>query len=471
MKKQISKYSFLFSWASFASKAGGFLVVIPLMLNKLSPNDMSFWYLFNNIIWIVALLDAGYLSTLSRFFGYSNREKKQGVICSDDLELSISHISNNKLWEVCKLLYRQIALIVLVFLITIGTLLIFNSINVTSNSINSWLVWCLGIVLIPIITFCNSFLSFLIGTNRIVEIRMWEILFNCFNIIFAILILLFYPSISLLILNLLFWLTVGCIRNYYLFKKHFLAVVNLNKKSEEMITVRKEILEQGGKSMIGVIFSAGIFQLVGFYYSWKINTIELSSYLFAFNLIWSIRNFSQAPFYDKLPQMTLLTANNKIEELQVLARKYMVMTYAAYSFFFFIILFFQKNILHFIKSKITAIDSNLWILLGTGFILERYGAMHLQVYTSSNKIISHKANVVSGILLIVFVALLIKPFGVLSFPISLIISYLLFYIWYSAKKSYKLLNTTFLKFEIVVFLPFILLFILTFIYINYFNSL
>lgn len=436
------------------------------MLSKVDPNDIAFWYLFNNVIWIIALIDAGYLGTISRLFGYS--ATGNSLIGSTNL---VGIYGKVDLWLITKNIYKKISLIVFIFLVVIGTFLIHKSISLTTNIVQSWIVWIVAILVIPFITYSNSFLAYLNGTNRIIEIRIWEFFFNFLNILFSIIILQNSSEISLLIFNLLFWLIVTSVRNFFLFKKYFYDDYETKSKKCDSFNINKEILSQGNKTLIGVVFSAGIFQLIGFYYSWKIKPIELSGYLFAFNLIWNIRNFSQAPFYDKIPQMTLLTANRKIGELQILARKYMVMTYASYTFFFLIILFFQKYILSRIDSKITSINSNLWILLGFGFLLERYGAMHLQVYTSSNKIISHKANVISGSLLIIFVILLVEPIGVFAFPVSLIVSYLLFYIWYSAKKSYDLLNTSFFNFEKFGFLPFIFIYILVFVYFNYFYSL
>ena len=193
------KYSFLFSWASFASKAGSFLLVLPLMLSKVDPNDIAFWYLFNNIIWIIALIDAGYLGTISRLFGYSaSKDSIHGPTKLIEID------GKENLWFITKKIYKKISLIVFLFLVFVGTFLIYKSIGLTTNIFQSWVVWMVAILVIPFITYSNSYLAYLNGTNRIIEIRIWEIFFNFLNILFSIIILQNSSQVSLLIFNLLF---------------------------------------------------------------------------------------------------------------------------------------------------------------------------------------------------------------------------------------------------------------------------
>ena len=109
-------------------------------------------------------------------------------------------------------------------------------------------------------------------------------------------------------------------------------------------------------------------------------------------------------------------------------------------------------------SNIIFVSPLLWVLMGYAFFAERYGAMHLQLYSVTNHIIWHIVNGISG-LIYIFVSFLLFPFiNIYAFPLGILIGYLSFYCWYSAKRSYGVFNLNFVNFEShTVLKPFIVL--------------
>jgi hypothetical protein len=440
------KFSSVATWLSFGTKSINFIVVLPLLLNKIELKDISFWYLFNSLIWITNLTDAGFGTSIARFMGYTLKED----LSNDEENIKTTR---SEIWKSALFVYKRIIFLIFIGLLTVGSSIFYIPINSSSNTFFGWITWIIAILLIPVITFNNLLISILTGLNKVITLRLWESVFNMGNILFSLIILLFSPNIYLMIINLLSWQIFSTIRNYILFKRQ-----NIDSTRKVNDIIKKDIIQAGVKTSIGTLLSAGIFQFIGFFYSWYFNIEQLASYLFAMNLIWNIRNFAQAPFYDKLPIMYSLMAQKKIIELRELAKKYMLLTYVSYSFIFLCITFLQKYFLSIINSKTEFVSISLWILLGFGFLLERYGAMHLQVYTTTNHVISHKANSVTGIILIILMIFSINTLKLYTFPICFIISYLAFYVWYSVKKSYKLLQTTFWEYEKKLFIPFIFIF-------------
>jgi hypothetical protein len=78
---------------------------------------------------------------------------------------------------------------------------------------------------------------------------------------------------------------------------------------------------------------------------------------------------------------------------------------------------------------------------------ERYGAMHIQLYSTTNHIIWHIANGVSGVIYLVVALVLFKQIGVYAFPVGTLAGYLGFYCWYSAMHSYGAFDLKFWEFE------------------------
>ena len=106
-----------------------------------------------------------------------------------------------------------------------------------------------------------------------------------------------------------------------------------------------------------------------------------------------------------------------------------------------------QPLLRLIGSNVTLVTEWIWIAMAFAWFFDRYGALHLQFYSITNDIIWHIANGITGILFISFSFIFasIMKMGVISFPIALIISDLVFFCWYAAKIIYlidfRVLNT------------------------------
>jgi VIT1/CCC1 family predicted Fe2+/Mn2+ transporter len=98
-------------------------------------------------------------------------------------------------------------------------------------------------------------------------------------------------------------------------------------------------------------------------------------------------------------------------------------------------------------------------LLGVGYFAERYGAMHLQLYSITNHIVWHTVTAWTGSIFLIVSFLLIKTQGYLAFPIAKIVAYLGFYSWYCAKYSYKKFSINFLRYESQVLMMPVIVFI------------
>ena len=127
----------------------------------------------------------------------------------------------------------------------------------------------------------------------------------------------------------------------------------------------------------------------------------------------------------------------------------MLLSYLTYAVIFGTSCLAGTRLFSLIGSHIVFPDSYLWCLLGIGFFIERYGAMHMQIYSLTNKILWHIANGISGIIFIIAAAGILSVYpDMLAFPMALIASYLGFFAWYSAKHSYTILADRFIPFEL-----------------------
>ncbi|MEM6692332.1 MAG: hypothetical protein AAF664_23075, partial [Planctomycetota bacterium] len=99
-------------------------------------------------------------------------------------------------------------------------------------------------------------------------------------------------------------------------------------------------------------------------------------------------------------------------------------------------------------------EPTLWVTLAVAFLMERYGAMHLQLLSTTNRVIWHTASAgYSAIFLTSLVTMNeLLPTGAYQIPVSMILGNC-FYVPFSVWNSFRSFPPRFLEFEGRVSLP------------------
>lgn len=456
------------TWLSFASKALNFTVIIPLLLNILSAEDISLWYLYLILINLLTVLDAGFGSTFVRIISYNMSGIKdvgnEYIGKSDNSgEPNVAYL--NSADKLMKKFYGYLSLLSIFLLATLGTYVFYIPLNASSDGNLAWFTWWYVVISYPILVWGNVYVNTLLGTHNIPLVRLWETLFNSISVLTNILVILYFKNVYILIFFNQVWLIASVLRNLFLVRKKFQFNSAEELNTLQLSKLRQMVIPSALKSGVGVLMSLGIIQGSGFILARYVPASTLAPYLFSLNTIQAIKSFAQAPFYSKIPLFSSLTGNGNLEKLISISKQSMRLVYLVYSFFFFLLAFFGQDIFNLFNSKIEFPDKLLWSIFGLAFLIERYGAMHLQIYSTTNNIIWHKVNGITGLLMIIIGIALYSYMGVYAMPVSLLLSYSLFYSWYCPKKSYEFLKVKFSAYEASVFFPFVLLFLL---YLSYF---
>ena len=207
---------------------------------------------------------------------------------------------------------------------------------------------------------------------------------------------------------------------------------------------------------------SGIFRLTPVFFAQFITSSSLmASFGLTFKLMTTLVDLSKAPFYSKLPKLAK-SFNSDFDKAFHLIRKRFFLSLLLFSITVIFVGLFGSKILILLESKTKLCSDLFWACLGVGFFVERYSAMHLNIYTLSTQIGGHTMYFVSGLLYIIFMSLFINIFSenykLFAFPLSLLFSELFFSSWYSSKYSIKLLKTSFFDFEIKSsFMPLIII--------------
>lgn len=447
------------TWGSFVSRSLSLVIVLPLILNRLSTEEIALWYLFSTVISLQLLADVGFCPTFSRVIAYG----MGGLTTSELKNLSnIKSLSSPREpnWEtiekVCstmQAIYLRLTVISIFLLATLGTWALVKPISASADVNSGWIAW--GVILLAS-TFTllgNTYNSYLQGVNQIALLRRWEILLSIGAIGSIFLVLNLGGGLLELVIANQGWLVLNIIRNRWLCRsienEHF---KQFTKKEIDPV-VFKAVWSSAWRSGVGVFMGYGLIQLSGVVYAQIATASGVASYLLALRLIQMVSQFSQAPFYSKLPVLAKLRSEGNLEQLIEVAKRGMFLSYWTYAIGFIGIGMLANPLLKLIGSNAEFAGPILWGVMGLSVFTERYGSMHIQLYSTTNHIIWDIANGVTGIIYLIASLFLFKIIGVYSFPVGTLTANLGFFCWYSAKHSYREFGINFWRFESFVVFP------------------
>ncbi|AMR34052.1 hypothetical protein A0256_22690 [Mucilaginibacter sp. PAMC 26640] len=444
----------LMTWMSYSTKALTLFGVLPLVLKQFSSGDVVLWYLFSTIITLQSIADFGFRQTFSRIISYAfsgakdidtfKSTKNTDTTADDRPNLPLL----NNIISTQNGIYVWLTAVVFILMLLFGTWSMIKPVADSSNTQQAWVSWAIVLIVSCIGFYGKIYMNFLEGLFKIALVRRIETFTSVGSILTSIIVLYVAPSLLNLVIVNQFWVLVVTIRDWYLCKtveddiySQVSARLPFNKQ------IFNKIWQPAWRSGISGFMSVGLTNLTGLIYAQVGTTAGVASYLLALRIINQVRDISMAPFYSKIPLLAMLRVKNDIAKLTETVKRGMFLSHMVFLVGFIGVGIFINPLLQAIHSHVEFVDQKLWMLLGIAFFVHRFGAMHMQVYLSTNHIISHIADGVSGLLYIVSSLILIRYVGIYAIPVGMLVGYLGFYAWYAAKYSYRSLNVTFWAFE------------------------
>ncbi|WP_369328909.1 hypothetical protein [Danxiaibacter flavus] len=459
------------TWMSYSSQALSLLGLIPLILKKFTPGDVALWYLFSTIIALQSIADFGFRQTFTRLISFAYGGARDIDTFSPDNKNKVTSTEStgpniplmHSIVSTMKHIYKRLTVVLFFLLLIFGTWSMVKPIRSASHPDQAWIAWTV-ILLVSCVNFYGKiYLNYLEGLFKIAMVRRVETLRAFANIMTCIGVLYFSPSLLNLVIVNQFWALTIILRDITLCKR---VEDGLYTRIARQLAFNKQVFlkiwQPAWRSGISGFMSVGLYNLTGVVYAQIGSSPAVASYLLVMRIISQIRDISMAPFYSKIPLMARLRVQHDIKGLVKLVQRGMLLSHLVFVVGFVTVGLFANQLLTLIHSKVEFVDQTMWLLMGVAFFIHRFGAMHMQVYLSTNHVISHIADGISGILYIVSTLMLARYIGIYAIPIGMLIGYLGFYAWYAAKFSYKSLQVNFLNFEkLTSFVPLVILMVYT----------
>lgn len=438
------------TWLSVATRAMSVLIVLPLLLTRFSVEEIAFWYLLATLISLQQLADLGFAPTFVRVIAYA----MGGASQLKDKRGAATHITGEPRWDVVEriwntmaAIYRRLTLASVLLFALLGTLVLRRPISGLEDHRTAWISWAVVVATFAISLQSNAYAAYLQGMNRVALLKRWETITSVGAMASSIIVLMAGGRLLALVISNQVWVLLNSARNWWLSRSIEGARACGFKKGGPDAEVIDAVRDSAIRSGLGVIFSRGVIFSSGVIYAQVADAAGLAAYLIAFRVIQMLMDFSNAPFYSKLPLLSKFRSQGREKEQLQMAARGMRLAYWSYVAGVVGAGILAPLAFRQLGSHATWVTPSLWALMGVAFFVERFGAMHIQLYSTTNHIIWHTANGVSGAIYLVTSIVLLPFVGVFAFPLAILVGYISFYSWYAPLHVYRAFTFDFWRFQ------------------------
>lgn len=404
MNIHVSKNDIIWSYLGYVLKVCSSIILLPLVLQKLTTDELGVWYVFLSIGALIQLLDLGFTPTIMRNISYAfagaTRLQRKGIDEQQFIQGEPNYGLIYKLISISTKIYFYISIVALLLLITIGTYYIayitkkIENINI----IIAWLIYSIGI-------FLNLYYSYwipvLIGIGKIKESQKATVVSQLVYLFIGFIGIM--QSFGLIAISLAFAISGLVLREVskYYFKGSIPDKLDIKNSKEEDKELFSIVWYTASK--MGMVF-VGSFLIV------QANTLICASYFdlrttaqygLTLQLFSVVATFSSIMFRSYLP----IINEARIKKSQQLLKKYLSLTvvlgWLSFLLGALIIIFFGEWILHFIGSKTTLLPRIMLIFMSMYLFFEfNHGAIFATFIITNNEVPFVKASLVSGSLIV-----------------------------------------------------------------------
>lgn len=431
----------------------GTLLVLPLTLKYLPVEEASVWLLFSTILSLQILFSFGFSPTFVRAIAYAKADAEK----FDELSKLKGHDNGEKfssagqdllvVVSTMRVIYGKIALFSILFFGLIGTASAYVPISSTGDPKIAWASWGIMAMGGVIAVYGGVYENLLEGTENIPILRRWGAIMGSANVAASVLAL--HMELGLIGLALANQFTsIGSL----LINRRVVRTLPFSGALDGKPVIEKSVFKTiwpaAWRSGVGIAMSLGLFQGSALIYAQLAGPREVASYLLALRLVQTVVALANVPFYSSLPTLSRHYRNGDKERVLEISRARATAAIWLYSAAIITIGILGESAITIIGSNTEFVSDTIWWTLGLAFLIERTGALHLQIYTISNNVLWHIVNGFTGLIMIPLMLVLYLNFGVIGFPSAILIAYTAFSLPYSTVHLQKLFNLTLFQLDI-----------------------
>jgi O-antigen/teichoic acid export membrane protein len=228
MAIKITNRDIIWNYAGYGINIGINIILLPLILKFLSPEEVGLWYSFLSIGMIATLIDFGFAPTISRnvTFSWGGAKSLSHSGVGDYFKNKEPNFELlNKIINVCKAIYLIIAILALMLMLTAGTVYISYISREIDNHfyMSAWLIYCFAIFLN---LFYGYYTSLLRGVGAITEGNKAMVIARSSQIVISVICLM--SGLGLIAVSMAYLLSGFILR--FFSKRYFFQYENIGSK-------------------------------------------------------------------------------------------------------------------------------------------------------------------------------------------------------------------------------------------------
>ena len=188
MEIKTNKKDIIWSFIVQFFNVGSGIIILPLILKKLSSDELGIWYIFSMISNLIYLLDFGFLPSIQRNVAYvysgASELLKEGINFSKIDEINFQLLAD--IINISRNIYKKITFLTIFLLLTFGTYYIKSLGNLNKSIIIAWVLYSFSICLNFYYFYFNALLrgkGLIEESNKILLFsRLGFIIFSIFGI-------------------------------------------------------------------------------------------------------------------------------------------------------------------------------------------------------------------------------------------------------------------------------------------------
>jgi O-antigen/teichoic acid export membrane protein len=419
----ISKKDIIWNYAGNILNMGMSLIILPFVLKMLNSQEIGLWYVFSSVASLVMLVDFGFSPTIMRSMTYA----WSGALALTaegtpefDPEGKTNNLLVGKLTSASKMIYLIMSMIIIVVLLSAGTLYVRGLIN-DPRYIIAWLLYSFAVFAN---LFYSNWTSILKGIGAIEDANKALVISRIIYVVFSV--------IGLVMGGGLIWLSAMFLLSGLLLgimsKNMFMARLSRSEcqsdiepfKKNNFIAIFHTLWPNAKKQGIVTIGSWLISRSSTLICSSFLGLEITAQYGLSLQILGFVGSFSQILFNSYLPEITSAKVSLDARRFKVVFSRAIVLQWLIGILGITFSIIAGPIALRLIGSNSTLLPTSMMIPLGLILFLEWNHSTFATLITLSNTVPFVKASIISGsiIVLLSFLSVNYWEFGVLGLILS-----------------------------------------------------
>mgnify|MGYP006891163128 CR=1 FL=1 len=441
----------LMTWASLTVRIGGLALLLPIVISHMTTAEVLVWQLLSTITMLINLTDFGFSPTFARIIAFARgggsvaELARAGASGERIVQANGSVLSIPAVVAAQRVVYRVLIAGGMVVALVGGAAALNKPISHLPVPADGWAAGLLSALAGLLVLANGANVSILTGFDRIATARRLDAVLGALQLGSTCVVALLDGGLVPIVGCYAAWTIPLYAANRYNVRRLDIGSIDSRRSDPELLAA---VWRSAWRSGVGILMSTGIIQASGLAYAQIASPADAAAYLLLLRAMTAVSQIAQAPFYSKLPTMAALRGKGEIAELAKVAIRGMALANWTFVAGALGLVATGPILLNLIGSSVHLPAYVISAVLVLAFFVERYSAMHIQIYSLTHHIVWHVMNGVTGVLMIVYASGMYPFIGRIALPLAMLFGYLTFFAWRGSALSLRSLDYKRRAFEV-----------------------